>query len=204
MDELRRIRKERGLSQARLAELANVDKVTIIHIENGKVSPKVDTLEKLAGALGVELADLFPKAQAPLPLEAVQRSGDKTPAQDEPHYTAFEAFGVALASAWIGDVEEWDDKIPDGQWADSRDFARLVQWALEVSGTKAVYQAVAREMGASVRPELEDTMRLLDDAERAATNKVLRAFEPVKTFREFQKIWEASDMDALVGDTEPR
>jgi transcriptional regulator with XRE-family HTH domain len=66
MDELRRIRKERGLSQQRLAELAKVDKVTIVHIEGGKVSPKVETLEKLATALEVEVADFFPKAQAPL------------------------------------------------------------------------------------------------------------------------------------------
>ncbi len=66
MDELRRIRKERGLSQQRLADLAGVDKVTIVHIEGGKVSPKVETLEKLATALEVDLADLFPKAQAPL------------------------------------------------------------------------------------------------------------------------------------------
>jgi transcriptional regulator with XRE-family HTH domain len=69
MDELRQIRKERGLSQQRLAELAKVDKVTIVHIEGGKVSPKVETLEKLAEALDVELGDFFPKAQAPLPLE---------------------------------------------------------------------------------------------------------------------------------------
>jgi transcriptional regulator with XRE-family HTH domain len=69
MDELRRIRKERGLSQQRLADLANVDKVTIVHIEGGKVSPKVETLEKLAAALKVDLADLFPKSQAPLFVE---------------------------------------------------------------------------------------------------------------------------------------
>ena len=69
MDELRRIRKERGLSQQRLAELAKVDKVTIVHIEGGKVSPKVETLKKLATALEVEVADFFPKAQAPLPFE---------------------------------------------------------------------------------------------------------------------------------------
>jgi transcriptional regulator with XRE-family HTH domain len=66
MDEIRRIRKERGLSQQRLAELAGVDKVTIVHIEGGKVSPKVETLEKLARALDVEVADFFPKAQEPL------------------------------------------------------------------------------------------------------------------------------------------
>jgi transcriptional regulator with XRE-family HTH domain len=66
MDEIRHIRKERGLSQQRLSELAGVDKVTIVHIENGKVSPKVETLAKLADALGVEVADFFPKAEPPL------------------------------------------------------------------------------------------------------------------------------------------
>src|SRR5215211_7220076 len=112
MDELRRIRKERGLSQQRLAGLANVDKVTIVHIENGKVSPKIDTLAKLAAALDVELADLFPKAQAPLPLEALQWGGDETQKQDEPRYTAFEAFGRVLASTWGEDLKEWDEKMP--------------------------------------------------------------------------------------------
>jgi XRE family transcriptional regulator, fatty acid utilization regulator len=88
MDELRRIRKERGLSQQRLADLANVDKVTIVHIENGKTSPKVETLEKLASALGVELADLFPKAQAPLPLEeGGARSQPRPRSSAEPHLT---------------------------------------------------------------------------------------------------------------------
>jgi transcriptional regulator with XRE-family HTH domain len=76
MDELRRIRKERGLSQQRLAELAKVDKVTIVHIEGDKVSPKVETLEKLATALEAEVADFFPKAQAPL----FQESPEQKPA----------------------------------------------------------------------------------------------------------------------------
>ncbi len=66
MQELKRIRKERGLSQARLAELAGVDKVTIVHIETGKVSPNVSTLAKLADALDCELGDFFPKGQAAL------------------------------------------------------------------------------------------------------------------------------------------
>ena len=78
MDELRRIRKERGLSQQRLAELAKVDKVTIVHIEGGKVSPKVETLEKLATALEVEVADFFPKAQAPL----FQEPPEQEPAEE--------------------------------------------------------------------------------------------------------------------------
>ena len=90
MDELRRIRYERGLSQQRLADLANVDKVTIVHIENGKVSPKVETLEKLADALGVELGDLFPKAQAPL----FQELPDSA-AEEERRYSEEGTFSVS-------------------------------------------------------------------------------------------------------------
>ena len=105
MDELRRIRKERGLSQQRLADLANVDKVTIVHIEGGKVSPKVETLEKLAAALGVEMADLFPKAQAPLPLE-----GEDTWRQ---HWQSL----AMSRSDLLGEAAElWDAQLDKGQY----------------------------------------------------------------------------------------
>jgi len=74
MDEVKRIRRERGLSQRRLAELAGVNKVTLVHIETGKSSPNVETLEKLADALEVEVADFFPKSQSALfPPDAEQR-----------------------------------------------------------------------------------------------------------------------------------
>lgn len=72
MEELRRIRKERGLSQAKLAARAGLDPATVNQIELGKRKPTTSSLEKLAEALDVELAELFkgyampPKAQAPL------------------------------------------------------------------------------------------------------------------------------------------
>lgn len=66
MEELTRLRTDRGWSQQRLADEADVDKATVNQIERGRRSPNVETLEKLAGALGVGVADFFPKAQAPL------------------------------------------------------------------------------------------------------------------------------------------
>jgi len=116
MDELRRIRNERGLSQQRLADLANVDKVTIVHIEGGKVSPKVETLEKLASALEVEMADLFPKAQAPLPFENERRRGAKE-AEHVRFSTAANRIGAAKT---FGDnlrhfTEKWREEIKDPQ-----------------------------------------------------------------------------------------
>lgn len=66
MQEVKRIRNERGWSQRQLATEAGVDQVTVNHIETGKRSPNVETLEKLARALDVEVGDFFPKIQAPL------------------------------------------------------------------------------------------------------------------------------------------
>ncbi len=73
MQELTRIRNERGWSQQKLSDVAKVNKATINQIERGRRSPNVETLEKLAAALGVELGDFFPKAQAPLPLKEGER-----------------------------------------------------------------------------------------------------------------------------------
>jgi transcriptional regulator with XRE-family HTH domain len=66
MKSVRQIRKERGWSQERTAAEAGIDRVTLVHIETGKSSPTVETLQKLAGALGVEVADFFPRAQSAL------------------------------------------------------------------------------------------------------------------------------------------
>ncbi len=75
MEAVKRIRQEQGLSQQALANLADVNKVTLIRIESGKGNPNIETLEKLANALGVEIAEFFPKAQASLfqPEEEEQR-----------------------------------------------------------------------------------------------------------------------------------
>ena len=52
------LRAERGFSQARLAELAGVDRKTINRIENGHFSPSLDTLTRLSVVLKCRLADL--------------------------------------------------------------------------------------------------------------------------------------------------
>ncbi len=66
MKSVRQIRKERGWSQERTAAEAGIDRVTLVHIETGKSSPTVETLQKLASALAVEVGDFFPKAQGAL------------------------------------------------------------------------------------------------------------------------------------------
>jgi transcriptional regulator with XRE-family HTH domain len=69
MEELRRLRKAKGLSQAKLAVLADLDPSTVSQIETGARRANTRTLERLAAVLGADVADLFPKVQNALPLE---------------------------------------------------------------------------------------------------------------------------------------
>ena len=56
---IKKHRKEKGLSQDKLSRLANVSHATIIKIESGGIqSPTIDTVQKIAKALGVGLEDL--------------------------------------------------------------------------------------------------------------------------------------------------
>jgi transcriptional regulator with XRE-family HTH domain len=57
---LRYWRERRGYSVRELAKLAVVGYVSIVRIENGRMSPTVAMLEKLATALGIEVRDFFP------------------------------------------------------------------------------------------------------------------------------------------------
>jgi transcriptional regulator with XRE-family HTH domain len=57
---LRKLREEKGLSQEKLARLADVANNTIIKIEVGKnQNPTLDTLKKIANALEVSVDDLI-------------------------------------------------------------------------------------------------------------------------------------------------
>lgn len=57
---LRKLRKAKGLSQEKLARLADVANNTIIKIEAGKnQNPTLDTLKKIAKALGGSVDDLI-------------------------------------------------------------------------------------------------------------------------------------------------
>ena len=56
---IKKHRKERGLSQDKLSRLADVSHATIIKIESGGIqSPTIDTVQKIAKALGIGLEDL--------------------------------------------------------------------------------------------------------------------------------------------------
>lgn len=111
-DDLKRLRKERGLTQEGLADLSGVSRPAIHRVENGQQVPRRGTISKLAQALEVdpsELApDLFAKPGGP-PLGV-----ELTPEI----FRRFEPYIAAVAGriAWSGggDAEELEGAGREG------------------------------------------------------------------------------------------
>jgi len=57
---LKTYRQEKGLTQAQLAKIANINKVQYQKIEHGKNLPNVNIANRLASALGTKSCLLFP------------------------------------------------------------------------------------------------------------------------------------------------
>lgn len=66
---LRRVRLERGWQQELLSYEAGLHRTMVGYIENAKKNVTVDTLEALAGALSIEMHELF------LPIPSVEIAG---------------------------------------------------------------------------------------------------------------------------------
>jgi transcriptional regulator with XRE-family HTH domain len=59
-DRLKTERRKAGLTQGELAEQAGVGINTVVRIESGEIEePRVSSLRKLAGALGLQVRDLL-------------------------------------------------------------------------------------------------------------------------------------------------
>ena len=74
---IRRLRVPRGLSQERLALEARIDRAYVGRIERGMENVTIDTVEILAGALGVPVGALFEAAPDDASLLPVIRAGRK-------------------------------------------------------------------------------------------------------------------------------
>lgn len=69
---LRELRHSRGLTQAQLAEQAQITTSYVGRLESGGAAPGIDLVDRLATALGTTVTDLLPSA-APPDTDAVLR-----------------------------------------------------------------------------------------------------------------------------------
>ncbi|TJW00704.1 MAG: helix-turn-helix transcriptional regulator [Mesorhizobium sp.] len=74
---LRRLRVERGISQDDLALSAGVERAYVGYLERAARNPTIITLEKLADALGVEMAQLFREPEEGEAVPQTLRAGRK-------------------------------------------------------------------------------------------------------------------------------
>lgn len=62
-EEVRRLREARGLSQADLARLIGSTQPAIARLEAGGIAPTIETLDRIAAALGLQLAVRFSESK---------------------------------------------------------------------------------------------------------------------------------------------
>ena len=58
---LRKIRLGKGISQEKLADLADLHRTYVSSVERGERNVTLETIEKLAKALGVSMSELMPE-----------------------------------------------------------------------------------------------------------------------------------------------
>ncbi len=61
--DLRKLRERRGLTMQKLAEMSGLSVATIWMIENGKLSPTLRTMRKIAAALNMSVEQLLREAE---------------------------------------------------------------------------------------------------------------------------------------------
>jgi transcriptional regulator with XRE-family HTH domain len=107
MERMRQLREEKGLSQAQAAVRAGMDPSTWNRLEQGKGNPNLKTLERVADALGVEVADLLGKAERRSPLEPSLLNS----LEDERRTSVLADAIVAAAETWLAAVSNPDINI---------------------------------------------------------------------------------------------
>jgi transcriptional regulator with XRE-family HTH domain len=178
MDRIRQLRKERGLSQAKLAVIADMDPATLNRLERGTGNPNIKTLQRVADALDVSIAGLLvdasPKAQT------LQPSLEDA-AQSEALQEAFAVLFQGLARRGQGIVEQSLREGPSGAlsrelneyYAEVAALHRLKgrrdifgRDSDELAEAEAAYQEVEDRIQAMLRQDIDAT-----DEERSTARR---------------------------------
>jgi transcriptional regulator with XRE-family HTH domain len=159
MDRIRQLRTERGLSQAKLAVMADMDPATLNRLERGTGNPSLKTLQRIADALDISVAELLedvsPKIQAPLFRELPDSA-----TREERRLSRF-------AEAIVAAARRWGEAMTDADTDDHKRFG-LIDAALGL-GAVIEERAVEEDWDAlpnQERLEIVTAMEQLTEAAR--------------------------------------
>ncbi|NBK00664.1 XRE family transcriptional regulator [bacterium 1xD8-48] len=91
-ENIKRIRKEKGLTQKQLGELCGMNEVQIRRYELGGANPKFETVAKIAKALGTTPFVLYDGPEAPARLEQAVKESAYLIQPDELEHDLLDAF----------------------------------------------------------------------------------------------------------------
>src|SRR5919107_396368 len=176
MDRIRQLRKERGLSQAKLAVIADMDPATLNRLERGTGNPNIKTLQRVADALDVSIAGLLedasPKAQT---LRPSLEDAAQSKALQEALAVLFQGLarrgqGIVEQSLREGPSEALSQEINE-YYAEVAALHRLKgrrdifgRDSDELAEPEAAYQEVADRIEAMLRQDVEASEEERSDA----------------------------------------
>lgn len=106
-DNIKRIRKEKGLTQKKLGELCGIAEPTIRRYEAGSLKPKLETIEKIANALEVSSYEL----QGITSNDILKSLSDTTSFYNYLHVLGYEIYESPYNDKWEITIKESGQKI---------------------------------------------------------------------------------------------
>ena len=139
---IRRLRQERGLSQAGLAELSGVSRRMIVAIERDEANVSLSSLDRLAAALGVGLADTVRPPGAPdnRRIESLAWRGAHSESQAILLGTAPASRETELWLWSLGEGERYPSEAESGNW---HEMLLVVEGLLVVEAAEGRHEIAA-------------------------------------------------------------
>ncbi len=156
---IRELRKERGWTQQQLADASGVSRLTIGDVELGKQHPTTRTLERVASALGVSVADLVDEPELALPKGSAPSKG-----QPDPWAEAYAELGRRLLKKWRAEVKERAEELVSAPHSNHPSAIRARQWMRSIlTESSFLFQGLVAGHTGSSSNETEAIFRGLSD-----------------------------------------
>lgn len=184
-ENIRKIRKEKGMTQSELAKKIGISYQQIGQYEQGKRNPKIETIDKIATALGVRIVDItrdfkFSDYQKTSEFQRLERSVDATNGI------------IAILTDIYGSVE---DKTVSGQYMETNYY--LVgkgdnQFILDNTVINVLYKSAKAAI-----PPLVDQMKsnLSEDDYIKECLQDLSSPELLEEIQEFERTFDNQDQE---------